>query len=99
MNKGCCLWLISIVPASECLCLASFSIPTTVNSWLVTTLGQDLESFESAKAVAQAALPEMAKDELPDGDQRVFMVSVRDEADQVVIRAALTLVVEYPSHA
>jgi hypothetical protein len=43
-------------------------------------LGQQLESLEAAKAVAQAALPEMANDELPDGDQRVLMVSVRDEA-------------------
>jgi hypothetical protein len=42
-------------------------------------LGQ-LKSLEVAKAVAQAALPEMANDELPDGDQRVLMVSVRDEA-------------------
>jgi hypothetical protein len=43
-------------------------------------LGQQLESLEVAKAVAQAALPGMANDELPDGDQRVLMVSVRDEA-------------------
>jgi hypothetical protein len=49
--------------------------------------------------VAQATLPEMAKDELPDGDQRVFMVSVRDEAGQVIMRAALTLTVEYPLQA
>jgi hypothetical protein len=62
-------------------------------------LGQVLESLESAKAVAQKALPEMASDELPDGDQRVFMVSVRDEADEVVMRLSLTMVVEYPSQA
>jgi len=49
--------------------------------------------------VAQATLPEMAKDEPPDGDQRVFMVSVRDEAGQVIMRAALTLTVEYPLQA
>jgi hypothetical protein len=62
-------------------------------------LGQEVESLDAAKAVAQAALPEMAKDELPDGDQRVFIVSVRDETDQVVMRVALTMVFEYPSRA
>ena len=39
----------------------------------------------------------MAWDQLPDGNQRTFIVSVRDEAGQVVLRAALSLVVEYPS--
>ena len=41
----------------------------------------------------------MAEDKLPDGDQRVFVVSVRDEAGQVVVRVSLTLVTEYPSQA
>ncbi|WP_414474207.1 hypothetical protein [Microvirga sp. M2] len=38
----------------------------------------------------------MAKDERPNGDRRVFMVSVREEAGQVIVRVALTLTVEYP---
>jgi hypothetical protein len=59
--------------------------------------GLELENIESAKAEAQAALPHIAKDTPPDGDQRVFIVSVRDEAGQVVVRVALSLVVEYPS--
>ncbi|MFC1455726.1 DUF6894 family protein [Microvirga arabica] len=61
--------------------------------------GQELDDLEAAKAVAQEELPQMASDELPDGDHRVFMVSVRDEAGQVVMRVALTLSVEYPSRA
>ncbi len=61
--------------------------------------GQDLEGIEAAKLQAQEALPDMAEDKLPDGDQRVFVVSVRDEAGQVVVRVALTLVTEYPSQA
>jgi hypothetical protein len=61
--------------------------------------GQELESIEAAKLIAQAALPNMAEDKLPNGDQRVFIVSVRDEAGQVVVRVALTLVTEYPSQA
>ena len=61
--------------------------------------GQDLEGIEAAKLQAQEALPDMAEDKLPDGDQRVFVVSVRDEAGQVVVRVALTLVTEYLSQA
>ncbi len=61
--------------------------------------GQDLKGIEAAKLMAQGALPDMAEDKLPDGDQRVFVVSVRDEAGQVVVRVALTLITEYPSQA
>jgi hypothetical protein len=61
--------------------------------------GQDLEGIEAAKLQAQEALPDMASDKLPDGDQRVFIVSVRDEAGQVVVRVSLTLIAEYPSQA
>ncbi len=61
--------------------------------------GQELEDLEAAKAVAQEELPQMAWDQLPDGNQRTFIVSVRDEAGQVVLRAALSLVVEYPCQA
>lgn len=61
--------------------------------------GQELSDIETAKLAAQAALPDMAKDKLPDGDQRVFLVSIRDEAGQVAMRIALSLVVEYPSES
>ena len=61
--------------------------------------GQDLEGIKAAKLQAQEALPDMASDKLPDGDQRVFIVSVRDEAGQVVVRVSLTLIAEYPSQA
>lgn len=47
-----------------------------------------------ARIEAQKALPDLARDALPDGDQKTFIVSVRDEAGQVVLRAALTLIVE-----
>ncbi len=61
--------------------------------------GLELEGPEAAKLEAQRALREMAWDKLPDGNQHSFIVSVRDEAGQVVLRAALSLVVEYPSKA
>jgi hypothetical protein len=61
--------------------------------------GQELDDLEAAKVEAQKALPEMAKDNLPDSDQRAFIVSVRDGAGQVVLRIALSMIVEYPSQA
>jgi hypothetical protein len=61
--------------------------------------GLELENLEAAKIEAQTTLPHMARDGLPDGDERVFIISVRDEAGQVVLRAALSLAVEYPSKA
>lgn len=68
-------------------------------SFISDETGLELDGLEAAKAEAQATLPHIARDNLPDGDQRVFIVSVRDEAGQVVLRVALTLVVEYPSDA
>ncbi|MBB3017499.1 hypothetical protein FHR70_000539 [Microvirga lupini] len=56
--------------------------------------GIELESLDMARIEAQKALPDLARDALPDGDHKSFIVSVRDDAGQVVLRAALTLIVE-----
>lgn len=56
--------------------------------------GIELQSVEMARNEAQKALPDLARDALPGGDQKTFIVSVRDEAGQVIIRAALSLIVE-----
>lgn len=56
--------------------------------------GLELEGLEAAKAEAQNALPDIARDELPNGNHNTFVVSVRNEAGAVVLRAALSLVVE-----
>jgi hypothetical protein len=56
--------------------------------------GIELQSLEQVKIEAQRVLPDLARDALPDGDQKTFLVSVRDEAGQVVLRAALSLIVE-----
>ncbi|MBM6578602.1 hypothetical protein ILT44_00290 [Microvirga sp. BT689] len=56
--------------------------------------GIDLDSLDMAKAEAQRALPDLARDAIPSNDQNTFIVSVRDEAGQVVLRAALTLIIE-----
>ena len=56
--------------------------------------GVELKGVEEAKAEAVAALPDMARDALPDGDRRDFVVMVRNEGGHTVLRARLTLVVE-----
>ena len=47
-----------------------------------------------AAAEAQGALPNMAKDALPSASHLTFVISARDEAGNVALRAALSLVVE-----
>lgn len=69
------------------------------NFWLVTTWGRSWKTLGQLKALLRRNLPLMARDELPDGDQRTFIVSVRDETGQVVLRAALSFVLDYPSQA
>jgi hypothetical protein len=57
--------------------------------------GCDLAGIEEAKAEAVKALPDMARDGLPHGeDYREFAVDVLDEGGDTVLRARLTLVVE-----
>ena len=53
--------------------------------------GQDLPNAEAAREVAQAALPDMARDKIPDGEGRTFCACVRDEAGTVIYKATLTL--------
>ena len=56
--------------------------------------GLEMQDLATAKAEAQRALPDIAREALPDSNHRTFVISVRDEADHVVLRAALSLVVE-----
>ncbi|MBF9197015.1 DUF6894 family protein [Microvirga terrestris] len=64
------------------------------NRLIPDTEGIELQSAEMAKIEAQKALPDLARDALPDGTQKTFIVSVRDETGQVILRAALSLIVE-----
>ncbi len=61
--------------------------------------GLVLGSLHEAKQQAAKALPDMARDGLPDGDYRDFVVEVRDETGCKVFRARLTFVVEDPPDA
>jgi hypothetical protein len=62
-------------------------------------IGLELDDLEAAKAEAKKTLLDIAKDKLSDSDQRTLMVSVREEAGQVLLRVALGLRVEYAPKA
>jgi hypothetical protein len=54
-------------------------------------VGTDLPNLASVPGEAVAVLANIAKDRLPDGNHRVFSVSVRNEEDLVMFTASLTL--------
>lgn len=53
--------------------------------------GLEFEDVEAAKAAAVDALPDMARDELPDGDARTFLAIVRGADGGPLLQACLTL--------
>jgi hypothetical protein len=59
--------------------------------------GLELDDLEAAKDEAKKTLPEIVKDEMPDGDRRDFTVDVKNVAGQIVWRVTLSLVVESPT--
>lgn len=59
--------------------------------FVVDDEGLDLLDAQAARKVAQAALPDMAQEKLPDGDDRTFCASVRDETGEVIYKVTLTL--------
>lgn len=54
-------------------------------------VGVDLADDDEARDEAVSLLPDIARDELPDGDEHEFVVSVRDERGEVVYEASLSL--------
>jgi len=57
--------------------------------------GSELLDAQAARNAAIAILPDVAREELPDGDRRTFMCKVRDESDNVIFIATLSLVAEW----
>ena len=57
--------------------------------------GMELPDAEAARVAAVDALPDMARDKLPDGDRRTFSVQVRDEGGTVIYTARLDLIGEW----
>ncbi len=53
--------------------------------------GSELLGLKEARAEAISLLPNIAREKLPDGDLRFFVVTVRDATGQNVFRATLYL--------
>lgn len=54
--------------------------------------GIELDGPSQARIAALEALPDMVREQVPDGDRRIFTVNVRDEDDQVIYSAVMTFV-------
>src|SRR5690348_6632226 len=54
--------------------------------------GLECRDLRIVRNTAIAILPDVARDELPDGDRRVFVCKARDEGGTVVFIATLTLI-------
>jgi hypothetical protein len=59
--------------------------------------GAELDDVGVAKAEARKALPDIVKDEMPDGGRRDITVDAKDAAGQIVWQVTLSLVVERPA--
>lgn len=57
--------------------------------------GYELPDARAARDTAQAALPDMAREKMPDGESRTLCAFVRDETGAVIYRVALSLVREW----
>lgn len=53
-------------------------------------VGDDFDSFDEARTQAQSLLPDIAREELPDGDMHSVVCDVRDETGRVVYRGEIT---------
>ena len=58
--------------------------------------GHECVDLEDAKRLAVDALPDMARDELPDGDDRTFLAIVRGEDGRTLLQCTLSLHVQAP---
>ncbi|KAA2235673.1 hypothetical protein F0L46_18865 [Salinarimonas soli] len=61
---------------------------------IVDDTGLELDGLQAAQDEAVRGLSEIAKDALPDGVRRDFIVEVRDEGGRKLLRASLSLTVE-----
>jgi hypothetical protein len=55
------------------------------------SVGTELADREAVRREATGILPDVAREELPDGNERIFACSVRDESGKVIFVAKLTL--------
>ena len=59
------------------------------NKLMRDEVGIELDDLERVRAEAIDALPDIARDKLPDGNDRVFSVQARDREGRVVFTATL----------
>lgn len=52
-------------------------------------VGDEFDGFDDARQQCQALLPDIARDELPDGDLHEISCDVRDETGRVVYRGEM----------
>ena len=53
--------------------------------------GHDLPDAEGARTATLDALPDIARDKMPDGDRRTIIATARDQKGSIVYSATLTL--------
>ena len=53
-------------------------------------VGDQFDTLEDAIAQAQSLLPDIAREELPDGELRIIACDVRDDARRIIYRGKLT---------
>lgn len=56
---------------------------------------REFASVEAARDLAQRALREMAEQQTPDGERRIFKASIRDGIGTVLYVATLTIIGEW----
>lgn len=61
----------------------------------VDDVGIDLPTLETARRHAVSILPDIAREELPDGDRRVFVSKLRNEDGHTIFIATLSLIGEW----
>lgn len=64
----------------------------------VDSVGVELPNLAEVRRKAIAVLPDLAREELPDGDRRVFVCQARNDGGIVVFIATLSLVAEWVGH-
>jgi hypothetical protein len=55
------------------------------------TEGTELPDREAARREATGILPDIAREELPDGNHRTFICRIRDDQDREIFLATLSL--------
>ena len=53
-------------------------------------VGDHFDTLEDAIAQAQSLLPDIAREELPDGELHIITCDVRDDARRIIYRGKLT---------